>query len=142
MDILDIVKALGPLDRCGAKTRSGEPCKNAKMHPAGRCRMHGGKSYRGVASPRYVHGRYSKELLARLAGAIAAEAAEMRGPALVAPQAVESVADYSELFATLDLDGLIAYWSSPEAQAAGQAALDEILSTPIDLFRQEDTHVR
>lgn len=29
--------------RCGAKTRSGEPCKNYAM-PNGRCRMHGGKS--------------------------------------------------------------------------------------------------
>lgn len=29
--------------RCGAKTRSGAPCKNSPM-PNGRCRMHGGKS--------------------------------------------------------------------------------------------------
>lgn len=29
--------------RCGAKTRSGKPCKNWAM-PNGRCRMHGGKS--------------------------------------------------------------------------------------------------
>ena len=29
--------------RCGAKTRSGEPCKNYAM-ANGRCRMHGGKS--------------------------------------------------------------------------------------------------
>lgn len=28
---------------CGAKTRSGEPCRNRPM-PNGRCRMHGGKS--------------------------------------------------------------------------------------------------
>lgn len=28
---------------CGAKTRSGEPCKNKGM-PNGRCRLHGGKS--------------------------------------------------------------------------------------------------
>src|SRR5699024_407247 len=28
---------------CGAKTRSGQPCKNKRM-PNGRCRMHGGKS--------------------------------------------------------------------------------------------------
>lgn len=30
-------------NRCGAKTRSGEPCKNRPM-ANGRCRMHGGKS--------------------------------------------------------------------------------------------------
>src|SRR5690625_5843014 len=29
--------------RCGAKTRSGKPCKNWAMKN-GRCRMHGGKS--------------------------------------------------------------------------------------------------
>ena len=29
--------------RCGAKTRSGKPCKNGAMEN-GRCRMHGGKS--------------------------------------------------------------------------------------------------
>lgn len=39
---------------CGAKTRSGEPCKNAAM-PNGRCRMHGGKS---TGRP-IIHGRYS-----------------------------------------------------------------------------------
>lgn len=36
----------------------------------GRCRMHGGLSLRGLASPRYKHGRYSKDLIARLAGAM------------------------------------------------------------------------
>lgn len=30
-------------ERCGAKTRDGDPCKNWAM-PNGRCRMHGGKS--------------------------------------------------------------------------------------------------
>jgi hypothetical protein len=34
----------------------------------GRCRMHGGKSLHGIASPRFKHGRYSKYLFARLAG--------------------------------------------------------------------------
>jgi hypothetical protein len=44
---------------CGAKTRSGEPCKQAPM-PNGRCRMHGGKSLRGMESPNLKHGRYSR----------------------------------------------------------------------------------
>ena len=30
-------------ERCGAKTRTGKPCKNFAM-PNGRCRLHGGKS--------------------------------------------------------------------------------------------------
>lgn len=40
--------------RCGAKTRSGEPCKNYAM-ANGRCRMHGGKA---TGRP-IIHGRYS-----------------------------------------------------------------------------------
>ncbi len=50
---------------CGAKTRSGGTCKNRAM-PNGRCRMHGGKSLGGIASPTYKHGRYSKYLPERL----------------------------------------------------------------------------
>jgi len=46
---------------CGAKTRSGRPCKTAAM-ANGRCRMHGGKSLGGLASPVLKHGRYSKVL--------------------------------------------------------------------------------
>jgi len=36
-------KALEHHPRCGAKCRTGEPCKNPSMKN-GRCRMHGGKS--------------------------------------------------------------------------------------------------
>ena len=47
---------------CGAKTRSstGEPCQNYPM-ANGRCRMHGGLSLKGEASPRYKHGRYCQK---------------------------------------------------------------------------------
>ena len=56
-----------PTDRrCMAKTRAGTPCKNWGIRPSGRCRMHGGKSYRGFASPRYRHGCYSKDILCRV----------------------------------------------------------------------------
>jgi hypothetical protein len=53
-------------NQCGAKTRSGAPCKNAPMSN-GRCRMHGGKSRIGPASGTYRTGRYSKFLPARMA---------------------------------------------------------------------------
>jgi hypothetical protein len=46
--------------QCGAKTRAGTPCKNWGRWPSGRCRMHGGNSYRGGASPSLKHGGYSK----------------------------------------------------------------------------------
>ena len=46
---------------CGAKTRSGGTCPTRAMSN-GRCRMHGGASLSGQASPSFKHGRYSKYL--------------------------------------------------------------------------------
>lgn len=46
---------------CGAKTRSGEPCKGKPMLN-GRCRMHGGSTPSGIALPQTKTGRYSKYL--------------------------------------------------------------------------------
>lgn len=49
--------------RCGAKTRSGAPCKSRAM-PNGRCRMHGGtasKTHKGNQNAR-THGIYSNVL--------------------------------------------------------------------------------
>jgi len=57
-------------DTCGAKTRKGEPCKNNPMQN-GRCRMHGGLSPKGIESPHYNHGRYSKYAPESLQGKIA-----------------------------------------------------------------------
>ena len=56
--------------RCGAKTRSGTPCKSPAM-ANGRCRMHGGKST-GARTPEglersrkanFKHGLYSAEVI-------------------------------------------------------------------------------
>jgi len=49
--------------RCDAKTktRNGGRCKNYPvLNGSGRCRMHGGKTLRGSASPVFKHGLYSK----------------------------------------------------------------------------------
>ena len=54
------------MTQCGAKTRSGAPCRLGAMSN-GRCRMHGGKSPIGPALPQYKTGRYSKLLPARMA---------------------------------------------------------------------------
>lgn len=51
--------------RCGAKTRSGNPCKSWAM-ANGRCRMHGGKLPGGIAAGRFKDGRYSKYIPNRL----------------------------------------------------------------------------
>src|SRR5438046_69851 len=55
-------------DRCGARTRSGQPCKSAPVTGRLRCRMHGGA--RGSGAPEgarngnYRHGRYTKDIAA------------------------------------------------------------------------------
>lgn len=51
--------------RCGAKTRGGGTCKNWAM-PNGRCRLHGGMTPGGIASPHFRNGRHSRYLPARL----------------------------------------------------------------------------
>ncbi len=48
--------------RCGARTRSGHPCRSAAMSN-GRCRMHGGASPgapTGERNGNYKHGRYTQ----------------------------------------------------------------------------------
>lgn len=46
---------------CGAKTRDGGTCRQLAM-PNGRCRLHGGKSRCGTASPKFKHGFFSAYL--------------------------------------------------------------------------------
>ncbi len=65
-----------PERRCNAATRAGTPCRKWGILPSGRCRNHGGKSYRGIASPRFKHGRSSRDLLARLVGELRTERGE------------------------------------------------------------------
>lgn len=38
------IKGPGAKKRCGARTRSGKPCRRADLFPSGRCRLHGGLS--------------------------------------------------------------------------------------------------
>lgn len=56
-----------PADRvCGARTRDGTPCQNWTMQHRARCRMHGGKSPRGIGSRTFKHGRYSRDGIGHL----------------------------------------------------------------------------
>jgi hypothetical protein len=53
--------------RCGAKTRSGRPCRSPSVHGRKRCRMHGGAP--GSGAPRgnknaLKHGLYTREAIA------------------------------------------------------------------------------
>ena len=52
--------------RCGAKTRSGKPCRAPAVQGKARCRMHGGAQ--GSGAPRnnknaLKHGLYTREAL-------------------------------------------------------------------------------
>jgi hypothetical protein len=47
--------------RCGARTRSGNPCRAPAIRGKARCRMHGGKS---PGRP-VIHGRYTKATIER-----------------------------------------------------------------------------
>jgi hypothetical protein len=55
-------------NRCGARTRSGAPCKSAPVTGRRRCRMHGGAdgsgAPRGSKNGNYKHGRYTAEVAA------------------------------------------------------------------------------
>jgi uncharacterized protein YjcR len=53
--------------RCGAKSRSGKPCRSPAVGGKRRCRMHGGAP--GSGAPRgnknaLKHGRYTREVIA------------------------------------------------------------------------------
>jgi hypothetical protein len=53
---------------CGARTRSGAPCKSAPVTGRRRCRMHGGAAGSGAPpgsrNGNYRHGRYTQEVAA------------------------------------------------------------------------------
>jgi hypothetical protein len=54
--------------RCGARTRSGMPCRSPAVTGKRRCRMHGGAAGsggpKGPRNGNYRHGRYTAEAIA------------------------------------------------------------------------------
>jgi hypothetical protein len=54
--------------KCGARTRSGVPCKSAPVAGRRRCRMHGGADGSGAPpgpkNGNYKHGRYTEDVAA------------------------------------------------------------------------------
>ena len=55
-------------DQCGARTRSGAPCRAAKVAGKSRCRMHGGAAGsgapKGERNGNWRHGRFTCETIA------------------------------------------------------------------------------
>ena len=64
------LRKTGPMmtsPRCGAKTRTGSPCRSPAVHGKQRCRMHGGAHGSGAPQGNQnalKHGRYTREAIA------------------------------------------------------------------------------
>src|ERR687885_473497 len=73
VEIKPMHKSLGPpwrmhqSPRCGARTRSGTPCRSPAVKGKRRCRMHGGAKGSGApegkANGRYRHGAFTREAI-------------------------------------------------------------------------------
>jgi len=95
---------------CGAKTRDGDPCKNPPVHGSKRCRMHGGKTPKGIASPLWNAGRTNRYLPARLLERVK-EALD--DPALLSLRNEIAVLDarMTELYGRIDQGGATENWT-------------------------------
>jgi hypothetical protein len=86
--LANLAKAL----RCGAKTRAGQPCRQAAVGGRSRCRMHGGAKgsggHRGNRNGNFKHGLFAGEAKAAR-GVMRARVREIRALIQVAkPRAV------------------------------------------------------
>lgn len=77
------VEVLNAAPRCGAKTRAGNPCRQAAVKGKRRCRMHGGTNPGAPLGNRnnWKHGRYSADAIATRAmiRALVREGRELAG---------------------------------------------------------------
>jgi glucans biosynthesis protein len=64
--MIDRTKAFEAMPRCGARTRSGAPCKRIGNSRNGRCKLHGGRAGApaGQRNGNWRHGGESKEAIA------------------------------------------------------------------------------
>ena len=106
---------------CGAKKRDGGSCSQPAM-VNGRCKMHGGKSLSGIASPVLTTGKHSKHLPTRL---IASYEERRSDPDLVAVSDELALTDarIGELLGRVDTGESGEIWKSIKATyAAGEKA--------------------
>lgn len=79
--MIDRTKAFAAMPRCGARTRSGVPCKRIGNSRNGRCKLHGGRAGAplGKRNGNWRHGGESKEARAnrRLIRALLRQAANL-----------------------------------------------------------------
>jgi len=100
---------------CQAKRTNGEPCKAQAVRGKRVCRVHGGMTPSGIASPHFKTGRYSKALPARMLEAYTTAASD--------PQLLEQ----REQIAVLDarLIDLLARVDTGESGAIWQALMQQ-----------------
>ena len=59
------------MEWCTAKAKvTQEQCKNSVVRGRSKCRLHGGATPRGVASPHFKHGRYSQDLPTQISASL------------------------------------------------------------------------
>ena len=91
----------------------GGRCRQPGMLPSGRCRMHGGRTPRGLASPLTKTGRYSRDLPTRVLTPLRVGPGRSRaalGPddiALLQGSIQEVMAEIREAEARPDLDAIL-----------------------------------
>jgi hypothetical protein len=63
----ETINPFAEMPRCGAKRRSGEPCKRIGSKRNGRCKLHGGRAGAptGERNGRWRHGGATKEAKAQ-----------------------------------------------------------------------------
>lgn len=111
------------MNKCGAKTKAGTPCKKAGMEN-GRCRLHGGATPRGIAHPNTKHGRYSKDLPTKLSSKYEAALADRRLLELRDEVAIIDIR-LSDLLRGVDRGGASELWSTLEGMVEEWRAADE-----------------
>src|SRR5881296_2819038 len=99
---------------CGARRRDGGTCRQPAMRPSGKCRMHGGRTPRGLANANTRTGRYSRDLPTRLNARYEI--------ALTDPELTSIRKDVALLQAILD--DRLAAWADQDADPDGSIVLD------------------
>jgi len=102
---------------CGAKTRTGEPCKVAPVTGRERCRMHGGTQPRGLAHHSTTTAIHSKHLPARM---VANYQAALADPDLIALRGESALleARLADLLGRVDTGEAGETWQKMAAAAA------------------------
>jgi len=123
--------------RCGAMTRSGNPCKGWAVAGSNRCRMHGGAPGTGRPPTHGLHSKRFKKLTAEGNDRIAQlrkepDLLDARHPVAVAAFMVEE-ADWNmeDLESVKVLVRLVDHWGKKQESAVRQSKTAEVLTAAV-----------